>query len=344
MRILKKFSILLLTITMVVGSIFVGNMTNSYASTSYKHSVTNKNALTTSARSGNYIYCSSGCALYKVNVKTKKKTRLYKGKYAWASIRNVSVYKDYVYFISEKGGIDISTPYIYRIKTNGKNLQCLGLGENPIPYGNKVYYLGGIRKDDYESKTNGIYKMNLNGSNKTCIRKSKYISDFSIYNSNIYYIYVYDGSCITSYLGKINLNGNNNKKLVDYNGHDYYEILNIGGFYKGYIYIYTDQAFYKLKLSNNKLTKFAKFNNCNKYIIGVEKGYLYYGQWGSNKDYIYKLKLSNNKKTIVVSGENDYGYLVSSDYMVYGYNYKSGHYLIGTNGKNKIYLGKSFIP
>ena len=44
---------------------------------------------------------------------------------------------------------------------------------------------------------------------------------------------------------------------------DYYEILNIGGFYKGYIYLYTDQAFYKLKLSNNKLTKFAKFNNCN---------------------------------------------------------------------------------
>ena len=64
MRILKKFSILLLTITMVVGSIFVGNMTNSYASTSYKNSVTNKNALTTSARSGNYIYCSSGCPIF----------------------------------------------------------------------------------------------------------------------------------------------------------------------------------------------------------------------------------------------------------------------------------------
>lgn len=340
MRILKKFSILLLTITMVFGSIFPVNINNSYASTSYKNLATSKNTLATNARFGDYFYFSSEDALYKVNVKTKKKTKLYKVKYDGDLIRHVSVYKDYIYFTYEKE----FTPYIYRIKTNGKNLKCLGMGVNPKPYHNKIYYLGVVKKDDYESKTNGIYKMNLNGSNKTCISKSKYISDFSIYNSNIYYIYVYDGSCITSYLGKINLNGNNNKKLVDYNGYDYYEILNIGGFYKGYIYLYTDQAFYKLKLSNNKLTKFAKFNNCDKYIMGVEKGYLYYFQWGSGKNYIYKLKLSNNKKTIVVSGENDYGYLVSSDYMVYGYNYKSGHYLIGTNGKNKIYLGKSFIP
>lgn len=340
MRILKKFSILLLTITMVVGSIFVGNVTNSYASTSYKNSATNKNTLATNARLGDYFYFSSEDALYKLNVKTKKKTRLYKIKYGGEFIRDVSVYKDYIYFTYEKG----FTPYIYRIKTNGKNLKCLGMGINPKPYYDKIYYLGVVKKDDYESKTNGIYKMNLNGSNKTCIRKSKYISDFSIYNSNIYYIYVYDGSCITSYLGKINLNGNNNKKLVDYKGYDYYEILNIGGFYKGYIYLYTDQAFYKLKLSNNKLTKFAKFNNCNKYIIGVEKGYLYYGQWGSSKDYIYKLKLSNNKKSIVVSGSDVQGQLVSSDYIVYNNKPGEDYYLIGTNGKNKIYLGKSFIP
>ena len=341
MRILKKFSILLLTITMVVGSIFVGNVTNSYASTSYKNSANNKNTLATNARLGDYFYFSSEDALYKVNVKTKKKTRLYKVKYDWEFIRDVSVYKDYIYFTYEKK----SNSYIYRIKTNGKNLKCLGMGRNPKPYRNKIYYLRIIKTDDYyHFEINDIYKMNLNGSNKTCIKKSKYISDFSIYNSNIYYIYVYDGSCITSYLGKINLNGNNNKKLVDYKGYDYYEILNIGGFYKGYIYIYTDKGFYKLKLSNNKLTKFAKFNNCNKYIMGVEKGYLYYGQWGSSKDYIYKLKLSNNKKSIVVSGSDVQGQLVSSDYMVYNNKPGEDYYLIGTNGKNKIYLGESFIP
>ena len=341
MRILKKFSILLLTITMVVGSIFVGNMTNSYASTSYKNSVTNKNALTTSARSGNYIYCSSGCALYKVNVKTKKKTILYKGKYAWASIRNVSVYKDYVYFISEKGGIDISTPYIYRIKTNGKNLQCLGLGENPIPYGNKVYYLGGIRKDDYESKTNGIYKMNLNGSNKTCIDESEYILNFTIYNSSIYYIFSYCSD--TSFLCKTNLNGNNYKELLYYS-EDNYDILNIGGFYNGYIYLYTNKGFYKLNLSNNKLTKIKNYTGN---ILGVEKGYLYYLKWGSSKNYIYKLNLSNNKKTLIASGKNASSYLVSSDYMIYSYLNKNMnylyYYLMTTNGKNKIYLGKSFV-
>ena len=339
MKIFKKFSILLLAITMVVGSIFVGNTTTSYASTSYQNSATSKNALTTSSRSGNYIYCSSGCALYKVNVKTKKKTRLYKGKYSWASIRNVSVYKDYVYFISEKGGIDISTPYIYRIKTNGKNLKCLGLGENPIPYGNKVYYLGGIKKDDYESKTNGIYKMNLNGSNKACIDESERISSFTIYNSNIYYIY--NNLYTSSYLCKSNLNGSNDKDLAYYSSDDY-DILSIGGFYNGYIYLYTDKGFYKLKLSNNKL---SKIKNCHGDILGVENGYLYYLKWGSSKNYIYKLKLSNNKKTLIASGKNSYGYLISSDYMIYNYLNKNylNYYLMTTNGKNKIYLGKSFV-
>ena len=59
MRILKKFSIILLTITMVVGSIFVGNVTNSYASTSYKNLATSKNTLATNARLGDYFYFSS---------------------------------------------------------------------------------------------------------------------------------------------------------------------------------------------------------------------------------------------------------------------------------------------
>ena len=35
MKILKKFSVLLLAVTMVIGSIFVGSKTNSYAATSY---------------------------------------------------------------------------------------------------------------------------------------------------------------------------------------------------------------------------------------------------------------------------------------------------------------------
>ena len=36
MKILKKFTTLLLTITMVIGGIFVGNTSNSYAATAYK--------------------------------------------------------------------------------------------------------------------------------------------------------------------------------------------------------------------------------------------------------------------------------------------------------------------
>ena len=177
--------------------------------------------------------------------------------YEYVSNKYIFGNKDYIYFTYKKK----SNSYIYRIKTNGKNLKCLGMGRNPKPYRNKIYYLRIIKTDDYyHFEINDIYKMNLNGSNKTCIKKSKYISDFSIYNSNIYYIYVYDhfdATSIPSYLCKMNLNGNNNKKLVDYNGYDYYEILNMGGFYKGYIYIYTDKGFYKLKLSNTALPSAA---------------------------------------------------------------------------------------
>ena len=166
MRILKKFSILLLTITMVVGSIFVGNVTNSYASTSYKNSANNKNTLATNARLGDYFYFSSEDALYKVNVKTKKKTRLYKVKYDWEFIRDVSVYKDYIYFTYEKK----SNSYIYRIKTNGKNLKCLGMGVNPKPYHNKIYYLGVVKKDDYEKlvKSNKDFKNQIREQKRFC--------------------------------------------------------------------------------------------------------------------------------------------------------------------------------
>ena len=59
MRILKKFSILLLIITMIFGSIFPVNINNSYTSTSYKNLATSKNTLATNARFGDYFYFSS---------------------------------------------------------------------------------------------------------------------------------------------------------------------------------------------------------------------------------------------------------------------------------------------
>ena len=82
MKILKKISIFLLTITMIIGSIFAGNKTNSYAATSYKQQLvmgkTYKYDLDGEGDKDIIKFYKSGHNVYlKVNKVTKKLTSDY---------------------------------------------------------------------------------------------------------------------------------------------------------------------------------------------------------------------------------------------------------------------------
>ena len=82
MKILKEISIFLLTITMIIGSIFVGNKTNSYAATSYKQQLvmgkTYKYDLDGEGDKDIIKFYKSGHNVYlKVNKVTKKLTSDY---------------------------------------------------------------------------------------------------------------------------------------------------------------------------------------------------------------------------------------------------------------------------
>ena len=318
--------------------IFTALFSTSFANSSL-NSPTNQKAIATSTKSGNYIYCCSGTCVYKVNIKTKKKIRLYKSKFSWASIYSVSVYKGYVYFVAAKGGIDLPFPYyIYRIKTNGTSLKYLGEGWNPIVYNNKIYYEKTTKSNIDMYKSQGIYKMNLNGNNKTCIISSSNIVDFKVYKSHIYYVYYTDSS--HSYIYRISTSGKNDTQLIRATHSDSQYSINCCYVYHGYLYFTSNGGFYKYNIYSGKLTK---FRNSTGYIVGVDNGYLYY----IYSNHIYKLGLSSNKRYTIVSGKSISDCSVSSGYITYCYYSRSAsgniYYLIKANRTNKVYLGKSFI-
>ena len=75
--------------------------------------------------------------------------------------------------------------------SNGKDAELLTKGINPIIYKGSIYYQKLDFPEDgeeYYCKSLGIHKMSLSGKNDVCINDSEYISQFTIYNSNIYYI------------------------------------------------------------------------------------------------------------------------------------------------------------
>ena len=336
-KIFKRTLSLLLSFMLVFTALF---STTSFANSSLNSATTQK-TMATSVKSGNYIYCCSGTGVYKVNIKTKKKTRLYKTKsplISWVS--DVCVYKGYVYFIAGTSGLDDCVTSIFRIKTNGTHLKNLGTGCNVILYGNKIYYVKILGDYDYGGYyTKGIYKMNLNGSNKTCIKSSSSISQFKIYKSYIYYVYPAYSSHDSIY--RISTSGQNNTKLTISTHNDTSYSTDLCDVYRGYVYFTSNKHFFKYNISTKKLTN---FRNSTGKMIGIDNGYLYYFY----SKHVYKLGLSSNRKYTVVSGITgansvSSGYLTYYSYFVHNYSSGYRYYLIKTNGTNKVYLGKSLI-
>lgn len=148
--------------------------------------VTNSNV-----KDGDYMYYCVYESIYKVNVHTKKSSLVYKSdKLYW--YYNLDVKDGWIYGTAKTvEGTDIESPYIFRVRTNGKDAELLTKGINPIIYKGSIYYqkLDFPEEDEeYYCKSLGIHKMSLSGKNDVCINDSEYISQFTIYNSNIYYI------------------------------------------------------------------------------------------------------------------------------------------------------------
>ena len=179
---IKKYFAVFLSLLIILSPVL--------ASASEVTSVKTSSTYTTSAKYGNYIYYSVYNKLYRINTKTKKK-QLVLYKKSWWDIDTITIYKGYIYcVINTFQGTGDRYPYIYRVKTDGTKGKILDQGYNLVLYDGKLYYnkLYFKENDFYDTyKQYGIYKMNLNGSNKKSIKSDSNIYYFKIYKSNIYY-------------------------------------------------------------------------------------------------------------------------------------------------------------
>lgn len=261
----------------------------------------------TNFKVGNYIYYSVLGDIYKVNVKTNKKTKVKRT--CGIFIYDITVKDGWIYCTIDKEGVGgLYDPHIYKVRTNGKDGKFLGQGFKPVVYGNSIYYIKLKGDPQWDLKIAGLYKMSLSGKNITAIEKSSDIYDFIVYKSNVYYI-SYDNKI---YLKKATLSGKLLKKIKFY--HEEYGNLKA---YSNYIYFDYGGGIYKIK--TNLTSKSKVLSNAS--LIDVDNNYVYYTNSDSVTQNIYKMNLNSKKKKFIYAEnriDNIYvcnGYIIMSCYL-----------------------------
>ena len=290
---------------------------------------------TSTTTSGDYIYYTmyqennvTGY-IYKVNINTKKNILVKKIK--WASISSLTVKNGWIYCsYSDAGGRN----YIYRVRTNGKDGKILKNGYSPVVYNNSIYYIKQLfddLSDNYDPVAPvGIYKMSLSGKNDTCVKTTSTVSDFTVYNSNLYYI-TNNEKTKKSYLNRVSLSGKSSKTLAS---GSYFTIEHLNT-YSGYVYFNLGRNIYRVKSSSNTKSKFLS----NADILDFSNGNVYYTVRKNYNDYLYKMNLSSKSNKFIMKNFSIAYVSVLKNYMLIDYStdsrdyYNSFVYLYTTDGK-----------
>lgn len=329
----------------------------SYKSDSVKQGTISKSS---SIKSGNYMYYSTDNRIYKVNIKTKKSTLVYKGKNR--EYFNDLTVKDGWIYCTKITMIRNSETYehVFKVKTNGKSAKVLKKGMKPVIYKGNIYYI----KEKFDEKTFysyldldvlGIYKMSLSGKNDKCIKKSDAVDDFVVYKSKIYYTSIYRTSDYDYNYKLYTISTSGGKSKMMFNAGEKM-IMNIKA-YSDYIYFTMERIgngeysydIHKIKINSTKKTKVVS----DAYLQDISKGYIYYGDY-SNYDQIKlgKMKISNKKKTYIkLKGDVLSGGYIEDGYMIiYTFIEESDNLnnvavnLCSTDGKNIKVLKKFYLP
>lgn len=290
---------------------------------------------TSTTTSGDYIYYTmyqennvTGY-IYKVNINTKKNILVKKIK--WASISSLTVKNGWIYCsYSDARGRN----YIYRVRTNGKDGKILKNGYSPVVYNNSIYYIKQLfddLSDNYDPVAPvGIYKMSLSGKNDTCVKTTSTVSDFIVYNSNLYYI-TNNEKTKKSYLNRVSLSGKSSKTLAS---GSYFTIEHLNT-YSGYVYFNLGRNIYRVKSSSNTKSKFLS----NADILDFSNGNVYYTVRKNYNDYLYKMNLSSKSSKFIMKNFS-IGYVsVLKNYILIDYStgsrdyYNSFVYLYTSDGK-----------
>ena len=111
----------------------------------------------------------------KRDITTGKETGALKGKkYGYYGFDSLKLYKNYFLGVRTNGSNPVWRS-IYKVTKDGK-VKELAIGRSPVVSGNLIYYIAEKVQKYGDSKTLGIYKMDMDGGHKKPVKKGMYYS------------------------------------------------------------------------------------------------------------------------------------------------------------------------
>lgn len=257
---------------------------------------------------GNTYYYSMQNKLYKMNLKTKKRTLIYTYKDAF-TLNSIQYYKNNLYVVIDKYlGTGGSYPYITMIGTDGTNMKQLDVGDNLTIAKGKLYYIKQTELEDFETfDAVGVYSMSPNGSGKKCLIKNDIISKAVCDGKNIYFTDLY-GSFQTD------LKGANQKQIAG-------KKAEIAGLYKNVLYYMVPgingNTLYQKNLKTNKATKLIK--KMEGVRVDALTGKIYYTTYatGNSKMKVYEYNIKTKAKKMLLKQKSIYCLNTFGNYISY---------------------------
>ena len=121
----------------------------------------------------------------KRNIKTGKETGVLKGKkYGYYGFDSLKLYKNYFLGVRTNGSNPVWRS-IYKVTKDGK-VKELAIGRSPAVSGNSIYYIAEKVQKYGDSKTLGIYTMDMDGGHKKQVKKGEYYT-LGLSGKELYY-------------------------------------------------------------------------------------------------------------------------------------------------------------
>ena len=121
----------------------------------------------------------------KRNITTGKETGVLKGKkYGYYGFDSLKLYKNYFLGVRTNGSNPVWRS-IYKVTKDGK-VEELAIGRSPVVSGNSIYYIAEKVQKYGDSKTLGIYTMDMDGGHKKQVKKGEYYT-LGLSGKELYY-------------------------------------------------------------------------------------------------------------------------------------------------------------
>jgi len=289
-KIINLFTILVLT-----ASIFYGCSSSNDSSTKSEIGNSSGNIINggIATKQGEWVYFTSGSAIYKEKVDGSERTLVIND-----NASNINVVNDWIYY---KANINNVTK-MFKVKTDGTERTKLSddIAFNMIVSGDWIYFL-----------SSGLYKMKTDGTEKTQISKDSAMF-LNVVGDWIYYSNGTDGFKIY----KVKTDGTERTKLSDESAIG----MNVSGDWIYYVNYKDENKIYKLKIDG---TGKAKLSDDSAPVLNVFDGWIYY--WNNNENNnLFKLKLDGTERVKLNDDYSDSPNIVGE--WIYYNNYSKDRY------------------